>query len=203
MIQIIGFMDSPFVRRVAVSAQFLGVPYENTELSIFRDVEQFRKISPLVKVPTLVIENGQILVDSMLIIDYLESLAGRSLMPDDENEMFSARQVIGTALVAGEKVAQIIYETKLRPEAAQHEPWTTRIEQQLTAATKLLEAAVGDGSSWICGSQICQADITTAIVWRFIQKKVPNRIQADDYPGLVKFSGRAESLAEFIACPLS
>ena len=83
MIQLIGYLDSPFVRRVAISLKFLGVEYEHRELSIFRDFEEFRAINPLVKVPTLVLDDNQVLVDSTLIIDYLENrptlgLAGKN-----------------------------------------------------------------------------------------------------------------------------
>ena len=59
--QLIGFMDSPYVRRVGVTAQFLGIPYEHRELSIFREYDEFRKINPLVKVPTLICDDGQVL----------------------------------------------------------------------------------------------------------------------------------------------
>ena len=142
------------------------------------------------------------LVDSTLIIAYLESLSGKSLMPKEESKAITAFRHIGAALVAGEKVAQIIYETTQRPETSQHEPWIQRLVQQLTAATRLAAEAVGEGSSWTSGVEINQADITVAIMWRFIQHVVPDRIAASDYPGLVAFSARAESLPEFIACPL-
>ena len=52
-------------------------------MSVFRTFEQFRQINPVVKAPTLVLDDGEVLMDSTLIIDYLEALAGpeRSLMP--------------------------------------------------------------------------------------------------------------------------
>jgi len=106
--QLIGYMDSPFVRRVAVTAEFLGIPYEHRELSIFRDFEEFSAISPLVKVPTLVCDSGEVLVESTLIVDYLESLAGagKTLLPQIGEDRVRALQIIGFALVANEKVAQ-------------------------------------------------------------------------------------------------
>ena len=64
MLQLIGYMDSPFVRRVAITMQFLGIAYNHRELSIFRDYDEFRAINPMVKVPTLVLEDGQVLIDS-------------------------------------------------------------------------------------------------------------------------------------------
>lgn len=201
--ELIGYMDSPFVRRVAVTARFLEIPYEHRELSIFRDFDTFQSINPLVKVPTLICDDGQVLVDSTLIIDYLESIAGKSLLPNSESDRIGALSVIGTSMVVMEKVAQLIYETKHRPEERQHQPWILRLEQQLAGALGLLAARVGDGSNWLFGESINQADITAAIAWRFVQHAMPDRAPADDYPGLVAFSLRAESLPQFMACPLS
>jgi len=203
--QLIGYMDSPFVRRVGVTAQFLGIPYEHRELSIFRDFEEFSDLNPLVKAPTLVCDSGEFLVESTLIVDYLESLAGadKTLLPQLGEDQVRALQIIGTALVANEKVAQIIYETKQRPVELQHPPWIERLEHQLRGAIDLLHNAVGDGESWLFESGICQADITAAISWRFVQHIVADKFSAGDYSGLVTFSARAEALPEFAACPLS
>lgn len=202
--ELIGMLDSPFVRRVAVSARFLGVPYVHNPLSIFRNYGEFRAINPLVKVPTLVCDDGTMLVDSSLIIDYLESACsdGRSLMPGDTADRARALQIIGAALVAMEKVAQIIYERTQRPKARQHKPWLTRLTEQLRGAIEQLEASVGEGSAWLFGENISQPDISVAIAWRFTQHAVPRRVPADEFPGLVAFSKRAEALPEFMACPL-
>lgn len=201
--KLIGYMDSPFVRRVAVTARFLGLPYEHRELSIFRDFEEFRAINPLVKVPTFICDDGQLLVDSTLIIDYLESIAGKSLMPFSGADRIRALNIIGTSMVAMEKVAQLIYETKQRPEDLQHQPWIDRLEKQMVGALSLMEGSVGDGSTWFFGDEVSQADVSAAIGWRFVQHVVSDRVSADDYPGLVTFSARAEELPQFVACPLS
>ncbi|MEO2178490.1 MAG: glutathione S-transferase family protein [bacterium] len=204
--QLIGYLDSPFVRRVAISMRFLGIDYEHRELSIFRDFEEFQKIHPAVKVPTLVCDNGEAMIDSTLIIEYLEQhVAGRSLMPEGKEDFQKASNIIGLALIAMEKVAQIIYETGLRPEEKQHAPWLVRIEQQLRGTVGLLEEAVKPVAEhrWLFGDRITQADISTAVVWRFIQHVDRARQTVGDYPALVEFSASAEKLDEFIDCPLS
>ena len=203
--ELIGMLDSPFVRRVAVTAQFLGIPYEHNPLSIFKGYDEFRKINPLVKVPTLICDDGQMLVDSTLIIDYLQSLSDtdKKLMPQSGTEYIRALQIIGVSLVAMEKVVQLIYERLHRPKEVQHKPWITRLDQQLRGALNQMEASAGDGSSWFFGDEIMQADITAAIAWCFVRHAAPRRISADDYPGLVAFSARAEALPQFVACPLS
>ncbi len=201
--QLIGYLDSPFVRRVAVTANLLGIGYEHRELSIFRDFEAFSALSPLVKVPTLVCDDGQVIVDSGLIIDYLEARAGdSSLMPADEASYVRALSVIGTALVANEKIVQLIYELEARPAELQHADWISRVQTQLTGAFDLLEQQFADVDGWLFGEQIGQADITAAIAWAFAQFRYPERVPAGQYPALLALSQRAESLPEFVACPI-
>jgi len=206
--QLIGYLDSPFVRRVAITMRILGIGYEHRELSIFRHFEEFRDINPVVKVPTLVLDDGGILIDSSLIIDYLEThIAHRSLMPADPEMYRAALTQIGIALVGMEKVVQLVYETGQRPDERQHGPWINRLEQQLQGAVKLMEsfvsASAACGDNWLLGPDLTQADITMAVAWRFMQHI--DRVKPDplEYPALAAFSARAETLPEFIACPLN
>ena len=206
--QLIGYLDSPFVRRVAISMRCLGIEFEHRELSIFRDFEEFRSINPTVKVPTLLLEDGRFLIDSSLIIDYLETqIAGRSLMPENKDDYRSGLQTIGVAMVAMEKVAHTIYETTQRPSELQHPPWIGRLRQQLEGAVELLESTVlaqmANANTWMFGDNLTQADITTAVAWRFILHIDCIDLPATDYPALAAFSQRAELLPEFLAFPLS
>jgi glutathione S-transferase len=201
--QLIGYMDSPYVRRVAVTAQLLGIPYEHRELSVFRDYEALRKINPQVKVPTLVCDDGQILMDSSLIIDYLVAQSpGKTLMPTTEQDYVRALYIVGTALVAMEKTVQLIYELKHRPESTRFQDWIDRLVQQLNGALSMLEASVGDGETGPFGEDLTQADVSTAIAWSFTQLHFPEFAEAKNYPGLVRFSARVEALPAFKACPL-
>lgn len=202
--QLIGYLESPFVRRVAVSAQFLGQSYELSEISIVREYDRFRELNPLVKAPTLICDDGQCLVDSSLIIDYLVSKSGQSrLMPSDESDFVRALNVIGTAMVVNEKTVQLIYELKHRPEGAHYQPWVDRVSQQLVEATRLLQEAYAGCDSWLFGDAISQADITSAIAWFFSQLHYPDVVNADDHPDLVALSARAEALPEFKVCPVT
>jgi glutathione S-transferase len=201
--QLIGMLDSPYVRRVAVTMRVLGIGYEHNPLSIFHTYDEFRVLNPLVKVPTLLCDDGEMIVDSTLIIDYIESLAGQSLMPSDSAQRRTALQRIGAALVGMEKVAQRIYELKVRPEEYRYEPWLERLNEQLLSAIDMMELAVTDlDDDWMFGKQLTQADITTAVAWRFINHAAPAIADVAKRPALDEFSARAEKLAEFLACPL-
>jgi glutathione S-transferase len=207
MVTLIGMLDSPFVRRVAITMQMLGVDYQHRPLSIFRSFDEFRSVHPLVKVPTLVCDDGEMLVDSSLIIDYLESRAdpSKSLMPREVSARRTALQQIGEALVAMEKCAQIVYEKGQRPKELRYQPWIDRLEQQLVSAAGLMEAsveaAIEGGSDWLSGSRPMQADITTAVAWDFVQRVAPRTVRATDHPYLLEFCERAEALPAFLACP--
>lgn len=200
--QLIGMLDSPYVRRVAVTMRMLDIEYEHKPMSVLRTYDEFRKFNPLVKVPTLVCEDGEMLVDSSLIIDHLESTAGRSLMPAGAADRRRALQQIGVALVAMEKTAHRIYETRMRPEEFVYAPWLDRIVEQLAAALDWLEEAAPDDGRWLFGDQISQADITTAIAWRFAVNSAAPVAAAVERPALQAFSARAEALPEFLACPI-
>jgi len=102
--QLIDMLDSPYVRRVAVSMKLMGLSYEHRSISVFRQFAEFQNINPLVKVPTLVCDDGEILMKSTLIIDCLEGLvpAGCSLMPEGEKPRRDALKNIGIALVAAD-----------------------------------------------------------------------------------------------------
>jgi len=204
MMQLIGMLDSPFVRRVAVTMRLIGVEFEHRPLSVLGGYDEFRKVNPLVKVPTLVCEDGEMLIDSSLIIDHIESLSGRSLMPVDVAERRRALQLIGASLVAMEKVAQGIYEKKLRPADFQYAPWLERVFEQLGSALDWLEDSLSGlaEDEWLFGSELTQADVTVAIAWRFVEYAANSEAKPEAHPALVAFSARMEALPEFLACPI-
>jgi glutathione S-transferase len=73
---LIGMFDSPFVRRVAITLKLLGIPFEHGNWSVGKDFERIRHYNPLGRVPTLVLDNGEVLIESAAILDYLDELAG-------------------------------------------------------------------------------------------------------------------------------
>jgi len=201
--QLVGMLDSPYVRRVAISLQLLGLPFEHRSLSVFRTFEQFQQINPVVKAPTLVCDDGEVLMDSTLILEYAESLAapGKSLLPAGRAERQHALRLIGLALAACEKCVQIIYERSLRPVEKQHRPWVDRVTGQLLAAYAALESEVARQPLAVTSDRITQAGVTTAVTWHFTQMTLSGVVNAAGHPALRAFSARAEQLPEFRAAP--
>lgn len=201
--QLIGMLDSPFVRRTAISLRLLDIPFEHRSLSVFRNFDVVHAINPLVKVPTLVCDDGFVLVDSTLIIDHAETIANRRLMPNAPEQHRRALRWIGVALVAAEKAVQIFYEHK-RDAGRQDAGWTSRVGGQLQSACALLEQELRDAdeSAWLFGEALTQADVTVAVAWRFAQLVAADVVPPANYPKLAAFAARAERLPEFRAFPI-
>lgn len=200
--QLIGMLDSPYVRRTAISLHLLGLPFEHKSVSVFRQFEEFSSINPVVKAPTLVLDDGTCLMDSSLIIDYAECVAGpgRSLLPAAPAERARSLRTLGLALAACEKTMQFVYESQLRPVEKQHQPWLDRVRGQLLTACALLEQACDEPPA---GADIDQAGISTAVAWAFMQLMVPQVVIAADYPRLAAWSAWAEALPAFRRYPIA
>jgi glutathione S-transferase len=201
---LIGMLDSPYVRRCAVSLKLMDVAFEHRALSVFRNFDEFRKVNPVVKAPTLVCGDGTVLMDSTLILDYVESTlpAERRLLPTKLDARRRALHVIGFALAAADKCVSIVYEKEQRPKEKLHEPWFERVVGQANTAFIELEAMMAGARPWLQGDHPTAADVMTAVAWRFGQYYNAAEIPAAKYPALVAYSQRAESLPEFLSTPL-
>lgn len=196
--QLIGMLDSPFVRRVAITCRMLDVPYEHRAVSVFRQFEAFRAINPLVKAPTLVCDDGTVLMDSHVLVAHVERLAGRSLVPADPALALRTDRCVGVAMTACEKTAQIVYE-RMRPADKQHAPWVERVQSQLVAAYDALDAIAQAHRPWLAGDAPSRADVDAAVAWRFTQHYLSDVIDAAHYAALADLSARAERLPAFVA----
>lgn len=201
--KLIGMLDSPYVRRVAIALRLLDLPFEHAPISVFGNFEDIRRINPAVKVPTLVLDDGMVLQDSGLILDHLEALAGRSFWPGApaSAQRTQERRLVGLALAACEKTVQDVYERFTRPPERRHEGWRTRIATQREGALAALDAAIAAAALPADEASLTHAGLMAAITWRFVQIKL-DPVPADtDYPALAAFAARLEALPAFAATP--
>ncbi|MGV1756628.1 glutathione S-transferase family protein [Rhizobium sp. A22-96] len=203
--RLIGMLDSPYVRRVAISLRMLDIEFVHEPLSVFSTFEAFAAVNPVVKAPSLVTDDGIVLMDSSLILQHAERLAapGRNLMPSDPGEHTRSLRIIGLALAACEKSVQIVYEHNLRPPERQHQPWLDRVHAQVAAAYRMLEAEMPQTDAWIFGAGPMQADIMSAVAVRFTREMLPHVLGVEEYPRLYALSERAEATDAFRAFPSS
>lgn len=196
---LIGMFDSPFVRRVAISASLLGIAFEHRNWSVRKDFARIADYNPLVRVPTLVLDDGEVLIDSGAILDYFDEQVGpqRALLPPSGAARRRAQQWIAMAAGAGEKGVHLMYERLFKPEDKRHEPWMERCRVQIHGGLAELEracAAVGD-APWLLGEALTQADITLACHGTYLHDVL--QIDLQPYPALHARIDRCEALEVF------
>jgi glutathione S-transferase len=199
--QLIGMLDSPYVRRVAVALITAKVPFTHRAISLFRHIDEFSKINPLLKAPTFVADDGTVVMDSSLILDYLSAADPRvgALTPMKAPECLRAARVTGLALIVMEKAVQRHYERALRPAEKQHDPWIERVMSQLMAGMTALDAELPK-SGWVSG-KLGVADISAACAFSFTQGLLADTVDTSRFPNLANFCARAEALPAFRAAP--
>jgi glutathione S-transferase len=199
--QLIGMLDSPYVRRVAVALIVAKVPFEHRPISLFRHIDAFSSITPLLKAPTLVADDGTVLMDSGVILDYLAAAFPRiaGLTPPRPHARLRALRLTALALTVMEKAVQRHYERMLRPPEKRHDPWIERVAGQLAAGLAALEAEA-PRSGWIA-AEPGVADISTVCAFGFVQQILSDVFETGRYSNLAEFCARAEALPAFRAAP--
>jgi glutathione S-transferase len=197
---LIGMFDSPFVRRVAVSMNLLGIPFEHRNWSIGKDFELIRQFNPLGRVPALVQSDGDTLIDSSAILDFLDQSVGpeRALLPPHGEARREALRIIAVAIGGAEKGVIQVYETAFRPPEKRYRPWLERCHTQMHAALaeldRLCQARPGD---WLIGNRMTQADITATCAYTFLSDALAINRDGVAYPNLSAVSARCEGMTEF------
>lgn len=185
-----GRYASPFVRRVAVTLRLYGIEYQHTPLMPFGpDKVELARFNPIGRVPALRLDDGEMLIDSAAILDYLDGLAGpdRSLTPASGPARRRVLTLLAVALGANEKLVAALYERHFRPREAWHQPWLAACDKQVRDGFTWLDAA--HAGPWFTGVEMTQADITVAVFWLFGRAKRPRF-----FAGLG--CGRLDNLAE-------
>jgi glutathione S-transferase len=199
MTLLIGMYDSPFVRRVAISLDLLGMPFEHRNWSVGKDFDRIREYSPLGRVPVLVPADGEPLTESAMILEHLDDLVGpeRALMPPPGADRRAALRLLAFATGAAEKAIQIVGERVFRPEHLRHAPYVERCRAQMHGALGELDkacAAVAD-REWLVSDRVGTTDITVACFATYAREAVPEPLDA--FPALRARVDRCEALPVF------
>ena len=195
---LIGQYDSPFVRRVAIALRLYGLAFEHRPWSTFGDADKIAPYNPLRRVPTLVLDSGEALIESTAILDYLDELVGLEKAMIAESGEARRRHLKIAALGSGlaDKAVSLIYERVLRKD--QLKLWVERCEAQISGVLQVLEKqrAAVTAPFWF-GERIGHADIMVACALRFTGEGHPQLFDAARYPALSAHAARCEALPPF------
>jgi glutathione S-transferase len=195
---LIGQYDSPFVRRVAIALRLYGIKYDHKPWSTFGDADLIAPYNPLRRVPTLVLDSGEALIESSIILDYLDELAGpaKAMIAPGGAERRRHLRICALATGLGDKSVSLVYESALRKE--QLKLWVDRCEAQISGALDTLEQArAAAATPYLYGERIGHSDIAVACVLRFTTEAHSHLFTAARYPALAAHAARCEALPAF------
>ena len=197
---LIGQYDSPFVRRVAIALRLYGLPYQHQPWSTFADAERIASYNPLRRVPTLVLDDGEVLIESAAILDYLDEVAdpAKALIARSGTPRRQGLKVTALATGLGDKAVSLVYERVLHREAS--EQWMERCRTQISAVLDALEKdRAGRVTAWWFGDAIGHADIAVGCVLRFVRDAHPSVFIETRWPSLAAHAAACEALEPFRA----
>ena len=197
---LIGHYDSPFVRRVAIALRLYGMSYEHRAWSVFSQASEIAAYNPLKRVPTLVLDEGEVLIESAAILDWLDELAGpeRALVADGGPERRQALKVCALASGLADKAVSLVYERAVH--GRETPVWVERCRSQIGGVLTALEAdRAARPTAWWFGAKISHADIAVGCVLRFVSEAHPDVFDQGAWPALAAHAEACEALPEFAA----
>ena len=198
--KLIGRYDSPYVRRVGVSLHLLGIPFELQPLSPFSQAGEFRRVAPIGRMPALVLDDGEVLIESAAILDTLDEMSGPALalLPDRGRARRRHLRILASSTAACDKAIAINYERR-RPSGKIFDEWLKRCGDQLDAALAELEQF--RAFDWPSHDRPMQIEVTAACMVGYVKRVEPDALPAGRYPKLDALGQECERLDAFKACP--
>ena len=199
---LVGQYDSPVTRRVAVALHHYGMPFTRDTRSIFGDAAAVGKISPLTRIPALILEDGQVLIDSAAILDVLDEMAGdRALCPTSGPARRAVRQMTALAQGTLEKAGAVVYERHFHTPAQQSTAWLDRCLGQTRAGLDELTRRLD--APYACGPVLSHADVMIATLIWYLQDRMGDCLSALDHAPLIALAAHCETLPAFRAAAIS
>jgi glutathione S-transferase len=187
---LIGVNRSPYTRRVAITLELYGVPYEQRDLSGFGNRAEVRAANPLGRIPALALDDGETLIDSAAIVDHLDEAYGGDLptTPRSGADRRAVLKVAAMAMGACDKGLHAAYERNHHPPEKIHQPWIDDCLAQMKSALASVETTIDPAKPYLLLGRVTQADITT-----FIAERLARGIGIDtdsEFPKLRAFTRR-------------
>ena len=202
--ELIGYYASPFARRVGITLHLYGIPFTHRPFGPRPDPEEVRARNPLGRIPSLVLDSGEVLIDSLMIIDFLDELAGpqRALIPASGERRWQVNRLVALAHGTAEKSIAVFYERIRRPPSHVWQPWLDKLESQCLDGLAALEAALAartHAGPWLLPGDMTHADVAAAVALQGINFDLPGLVPPGRFSRLEALSAEAAVLPAFAA----
>ena len=148
--------------------------FEHRPWSVWADADALAALNPLRRVPTLMLDDGEVLIESSAILDALDEMVGptRAMLPRSGPERRRALKSVRSRPASPTRRVSLFYEGVLHDAPSQ--VWIERCDAQIGDVLDALEAdRAGAATAWWLGETIGHADIVAACALRFAAKPIP------------------------------
>jgi glutathione S-transferase len=164
---------SPFVRKVRVAAMELGldkrielVTVATTPVAMSADLA---KVNPLGRLPTLVTDDGDLLIESSVIVEYLDTLAGGKIIPAQGPDRWRVKRTEALADGLMDSAILVRYETFLRPAEKRWPEWIAGQQRKVNQALDALE-----GQAWLFDDTVDAGKIAVGCALGYLDLRFPD-----------------------------
>ncbi len=169
--KLIASPTSPFARKVRIVLAEKNIPFEFIVDIPWNADTDVPKFNPLGKIPVLVLEGGETLYDSRVIVEYLEEFKPWPLfIPVEAGARIAVKKWEALADGVSDAAAAIFLERK-RPPAQQSEEWITRQIRKIENGLAAMETSMA--GAWCAGEAFTLADIAVGCVLGYLDLRFP------------------------------
>tara|TARA_Y100000588_G_scaffold393163_1_gene507847 strand:+ start:3371 stop:3934 length:564 start_codon:yes stop_codon:yes gene_type:complete len=178
----------------------LDIDFEQRMLATVDAGPEITKFNPIGRVPSLILDDGKILIDSGAIIDFLVETydSDRDLLPSVGERRRAILQTTALAHAVMEKGVAASYEKTRRAKEKICRKWLAHLETQAQQGLLELEKTAASKSSWLHGCTITVADVTVICAFDYIFARNPILIEDSNLEALASLSERGNRIEAFI-----
>jgi glutathione S-transferase len=197
--KLIGSLTSPYVRKVRVVMAEKKLDFQ----FVLEDVwgtDTILKSNPLGKVPCLVMEGGEAVFDSRVIVEYLETLSPvGKLIPPSGRERVEVRtwEALADGVLDALILARLEATWSGRAEGERSQAWIARQMAKVQASLKAMSQGLGD-RPWCAGIHYTLADVAVGCALGYLDFRFPEVDWRSPYPNLAKLAEKLAARPSFI-----
>jgi len=195
--KLIGSLTSPYVRKVRVVLAEKKLDYHFEQENVWAAETTIQNLNPLGKVPVLVMEDGYVMQDSRVIVEYLDTLTPVcKLLPPNGRERADIK--CWEALADGVLDAGVLVrlERTLRPAKQQSPEWIERQLKKVELGLASMSERLEDGA-WCAGNHYSLADVAVGCALGWLSFRFPEIDWRDKHPNLGKLFDKLSERPSF------
>ncbi|UZD55195.1 glutathione S-transferase N-terminal domain-containing protein [Caldimonas aquatica] len=198
--KLIGSLTSPYVRKVRIVMAEKKLDYKLELEDVWAPGSAITQANPLGKVPCLVMEGGEAVFDSRVIVEYVDTLSPvGKLIPPSGRERVEVRtwEALADGLLDAAILARLEQTWAGRTEQQRSAAWIDRQMHKVYAAVKAMSQGLGD-RAWCAGNHFTLADIAVGCALGYLDFRFSHIDWRGDYPNLGKLYDKLSQRQSFI-----